>query len=87
MGLQDEGNVTLQVNWLPANTVHKALRDARTNQTLTVFKITFTDSPESTMTFTAFVMGITLSNSVDNVTEASINLRVSGTPVWGGAAA
>ena len=82
MGLQDEGSVTLQMNWLPANTVHTGLRTDRANQTLRSFRITFTDSPASTLTFNAYVLGITISNSVDNVTEASVNLRVSGTPVW-----
>lgn len=78
MGLQDEGQITLSVNYIPSNTVHTTLRTARTNQTLTNFQIIFTGSPIKTWRFTAYVLGLEISNSVDDVTKGSITLRVSG---------
>jgi hypothetical protein len=78
MGLQDEGSITIDMNYIPANAVHAAMRTARANQTLTTFRIKFTDSPNTVWTFTAFVLGFEVSNSVDDVTKASMTLRVSG---------
>jgi len=78
MGLQDEGQISLTVNYIPKNTAHSALRTARANQTLTSFRIVFTDSPQTTWSFSAFVLGLEISNSVDDVTKGTITLRVSG---------
>lgn len=78
MGLQDEGSITLDINYIPQNAVHAALRTDRANQTLSSYRITFTDSPMTTWTFTAYVLGFEVSNGVDDVTKASITLRVSG---------
>jgi len=78
MGLQDEGQISLSMLWLPANTVHNNIRTDRANQTLRTFRITFTDSPQTNWVFTAYVLGIEVSNAVDDVTRATVTLRVSG---------
>ena len=78
MGLQDEGQITLSVNYIPTDTEHALLRADRAAQTITNFQIIFTDSPQTTWRFTAFVLGLEISNSVDDVTKGSITLRVSG---------
>ena len=78
MGLQDEGSITLDMFYIPSNTAHAALRTARANQTLTTFRLIFTGSPTNSWTFDAFVLGFEISNSVDDVTKASVTLRVSG---------
>ncbi len=81
MGLQDEGQITLEMNWIPTNTQHKQLMTDRANQTLRNFKLTYNDYPsgtDTTKTFSAFVMSITESQGVDAVLKASVTLRVSG---------
>ena len=78
MGLQDEGQVTLTLNWIPTNTQHALLRTNRAAQTLTSFEMDFTDSPVTTWSFTAFIQEISISNSVDSLTEGNVTLRVSG---------
>lgn len=78
MGLQDEGQISLTVNYIPTDTSHSALRTRRANQTLTSFRILFTDSPQTTWSFSAFVLGLEISNSVDDVTKGTITLRISG---------
>lgn len=77
-GLQDEGDVTCEFNFIPQNTQHALLRSDRAAQTLRNYRITFTDSPATTWTFLAFVKGLSISNSVDDVTKASLTLRVTG---------
>lgn len=78
MGLQDEGQITLSMAWIPTDTQHDALRTARAGQTLTAFRILFTDSPNTEWMFNAFVLGIEISNSVDEVTRASVTLLLTG---------
>ena len=78
MGLQDEGSITLDIMYIPGNAAHAALRAARAAQALTGFQIAFTDSPITYWQFNGFVLGFEISNSVDDVTKASVTIRVSG---------
>jgi hypothetical protein len=78
MGLQDEGQITLQMMFIPGNTIHAQLRTDKANQTLRPFKLLFTDSPQTTWSFSAYVLGLEISNAVDEVTRATCTLRVSG---------
>lgn len=78
MGLQDEGQISLTMNWIPSNAVHSGLRTDRANQAIRNFKIIFTDSPQTTWSFTAFVLGLETSAGVDDVVKATVTLRVSG---------
>jgi len=78
MGMQDEGSITLDMMFIPANTVHAGLRTDRANRTLRNFQLVFTDSPATTWSFAAYVQGLSVSNEVDGVTTASVTLRISG---------
>lgn len=78
LGLQDEGDITLDINYLPANTQHAAIRTLRGNGNVNNFRISFTDSPVTTWTFAARVKGFSISNAVDGITGASVTLRVTG---------
>ncbi len=78
LGLQDEGDITLDINYIPGNTQHAQLRSDRAAGTSRNYRITFTDSPATTWTFAAYVKGFSISNAVDNITGASVTLRVSG---------
>ena len=79
LGLQDEGDITLDMNYLPSDTQHALLRTLRGTGATNNYRITFTDSPATTWTFAALVKGFSISNAVDNVTGLSVVLRVSGT--------
>jgi hypothetical protein len=84
MGLQDEGQISLSMNWLPTDTIHKQLRTDRAAQTLRNFEMLFGDMPGGTATkwaFSAFILGIEISNAVDDVAKASVTLRLSGVVV------
>lgn len=78
MGLQDEGSITLDMMFIPGNTVHAGLRTDRANRTLRNFQLVFTDSPATTWSFAAYVQGLSVSNDLDAVTTASVTLRISG---------
>lgn len=79
MGLMDEGQVTLELNYLPDNAVHETLRAARAAKTLKSFVITFTDTaPASWFRFNAYVTAFSVSNAVDQVMKASVTLEITG---------
>ena len=78
MGLPDEGQVTLEMNYIPADVQHALLRAKRASQAVVNFRITFTDSPQTLWTFAANVLGFSVDNGVDGVTSASVTLEVSG---------
>ncbi len=78
LGLQDEGDISLDINYIPANTQHALLRARRASGAIGNFRISFTDSPITTWTFAALVKGFSISNAVDGKTAGSVTLRVSG---------
>lgn len=78
MGLPDEGQLSFEINYLPTNTYHAALRTARANQTATPFKIVFPDTGETEWTFTGFVTNFTISLGVNSQVKASVTIEISG---------
>lgn len=78
LGLQEEGDISFDIFYIPANTQHALLRTLRASGANRNFRITFTDSPATTWTFSALVKGFTVSMGVDNVLRASVTLKVSG---------
>ena len=78
MGLADEGQLGFQINYIPANTYHAALRTARDNRTLTNFKMIFPDTGETTWTFTAYVTGFSVSGGVNGAILADVTLEITG---------
>lgn len=80
MGLPDEGQLTFDINYLPDNTYHALLRTNRGAQTLTNFKLVFTDdSPAKTWSFSAYVTGFTVTGGVNAPIRASVTLEITGT--------
>lgn len=82
MGLPDEGQFTLNINWDPDDTVHQALRTARNNRTRVEFQATLTDGTPATATFFGYVLGIVLSGAVDGVIKASVTIEIDGAVTW-----
>ncbi len=79
MGLSDEGQLQLTINYIPDNTVHQALRSDRAARSKVPFKITFTDAtPATTWSFFAYVTGFSVSGAVDGVVEGQVTLEITG---------
>jgi hypothetical protein len=79
VGLKDEGQLSLTINYNPDNTVHAGLRTDRSNRTLRNFQIVFTDgSPATTWSFSAYVSGFSVQGAVDAIVEATVTLEISG---------
>ena len=78
MGLPDEGQLTIDINYDPDNASHIALRNARKSRTRTEFTITLTDSTNTVLTFWGYVLGFALTGAVDQQVKASITVEIDG---------
>jgi len=76
MGLQDEGQLGFNINYIPANAQHAALRAAKASGNPTPFRLTFVDT--TVWTFIGFVTGFTTQGAVDGVVDASVTIEISG---------
>jgi predicted secreted protein len=78
MGLNDEGQLSFTINYIPTNTQHALLRTQRASRELTSFQLVFTDTGNTTWDFSAYVNGFSVSGAVDGVVEAQVTLEISG---------
>lgn len=76
IGLPDNGSLSLDANWMPADAGQVALRTARTARTLESFKITWSDN--TTTTFSGYVMQASRNGGVDAKVDTSFVIRISG---------
>lgn len=82
MGLPNEGQFTIDINYDPDLASHIALRAARAARTRTEFRITYTDTaPATTNSFYGYVLGFQITGTVDDVVKASITIEIDG-PVY-----
>lgn len=80
-GLPDNGSVSCTLMYIPADTQHAQLRSDFNSSTEQArnYRITFTDSPQTTWTFSAYVSQFSISNSLDDKLTANVTLRIKGT--------
>ncbi|MES3097266.1 phage tail tube protein [Sphingomonas aerolata] len=76
MGLPDEGQVSINVIFLPKDVGQLAVRAARGTRAATKFRLTLSDGTK--YDFTAFVLTFERTGSQDDVVQASANLEVTG---------
>lgn len=76
MGLPDEGQWTLNINWEPTDLGQQAAKAARIAREKKSFKATYSD--DSTATFDGYVLNVSSSGSVDGKVNGSITIRIDG---------
>lgn len=77
-GLNDNGQLSFECNFIPTNAQQAALREAKENGTTISVKLIFTDTGATEWTFNAIVINLTPSGAVDGVVKASVTLEISG---------
>jgi predicted secreted protein len=82
MGLKDEGQFSFNANLVPGDVGQTGLRTDRDNRTLRNFKVILTDAGTTTLTFSAYVLGFSISGAVDDKVGSSITLEISGNVTW-----
>lgn len=78
-GLKDEGEISLEINYIPDNTIHARLRSYFSASTTASFRITFTDTaPATTWTFNGIVSGFAVTGGVNAILSATVTIKVTG---------
>lgn len=79
VGLQDEGQLSFTISYVPNDTAHQTLRTFRANRTKADFRIKFNDgSPKTQWDFEGYVLGFAVSGAVDAVIEANVTIEITG---------
>lgn len=81
-GLIDSGEVSFEMNFLPATATQTNVRDDLTNRTLRNFQIIWPDTGNTQVDFAAFVTSVSRSTPLDDRMTASITLKISGVLTW-----
>ena len=76
MGLQDNGNFNMDLNYLPTDPGQVLVRGAKASRAIQDIKLTFSDS--SVATFQGFVTTAPRSGGVDAIVDTSFTIRISG---------
>jgi len=82
MGLPDEGQFTLDINFDPDAASHVELRDARAARTRIEFKINFTDAAPASARFFGYVLGFPVAGAVDQAVKVSVTIEIDGAVIW-----
>lgn len=81
--LNDGGDVTFEINYIPTTTTHNAtgglIRDLK-NKTKRNFQLVFSDSGATTWSIAAFVTKFEPLEPVDGALRANVSLKISGQP-------
>lgn len=79
MGLPDEGQLAFDINYIPSDSQHSALRAARAARDKVNFQLVFTDdSPSTVWSFSAFVTGFSIQGvEVDGTVGAKVTLEIT----------
>lgn len=83
-GLKDGGEVTVGMNFLPADTTQKdasggLLNDFSDNDSHS-YRVSWPDSPAVVWSFTAFITAFEPDLSIDDVVTASVTFKITGKP-------
>lgn len=78
IGLPDEGQLTLNLLYVPGDAVHAGLRADRANRTLRNFRIEFNDDDDTKWSFAAYVSGFQVQGGTGADVEATVTLEISG---------
>lgn len=79
-GLLDGGEVSLELNFVPTDTGHVALRTAFMAKNVGDYQIVFPDTPSTKWSFQALITGFELATPVDDKVTATVTLQITGTP-------
>ncbi len=81
MGLADEGQLSLDISYVPTDAVHQLLLEDRALKRKKNFRITFSNST-SVATFAAYVLGFTVTGGVDQLVASTITLEITDSVAW-----
>lgn len=78
MGLADEGQLNITVQYDPADVQQTRLETLRGTRTLGNFKVLLTDGGPTTFDFSGYVLSFSVDFAVDQVIQGSITIEITG---------
>jgi predicted secreted protein len=81
-GLKDAGEISADLNFLPANATHTGLIADQTARTLRNFQIVWPDTATTTWSFSAYVTNYEPAAPLEDRMTASVSLKISGVPTF-----
>lgn len=81
-GLADGDQVQAELNYRPSNAVHIAVREDSYARVVSNFQMIFPDSADNQVDFSGFVSQLAPKADVGTILMASLNVKVTGEPVW-----
>lgn len=82
IGLRDEGNITIDLNFIATAAMQTKLRDSRAARTESNLSILFNDTGKTAAHMKCFVTGFTIGGSVDNKVTGSVTIEINGPVTW-----
>ena len=82
MGLPDEGQFSINGNYLPDDTGQGFLKTLRAGRTLGSFRVSLSDSPITHITFSGYVLSFQIAAGVDAKLTFSATIEISGEVDW-----
>lgn len=82
LGLRDEGNITLDCNFLATGTVQNKMRDSRSQRTIANIGIGFNDTAKTMAAMECYVSGFSVNAGVDAKLTCAITCEINGPVTW-----
>ncbi|MEW5248915.1 phage tail tube protein [Microbulbifer sp. 2201CG32-9] len=82
-GMKDGSGSTIELNWIPGNAQHDALRTAADNGDIVKFQIQWPDTAQTQVEVPLLVKSFKVSTSTGDKVTASIDVKVAGAATWG----
>lgn len=80
--LVDSGTLNFNVNYLPAGASHTSIVTDMRNRTRRNFKLQFSDSAPTTMSFAGIITGFEIGAELEQALNASVTIKVTSWPTW-----
>lgn len=78
-GLKDEGQIRVDIFYVPGNTVHDAIRTAYSARTAKTIRLTFTDTAPATIwEADVYVTAFQVSAEIDAPLRAQVTFKITG---------
>lgn len=82
VGLRDEGQVSLDINFIATGAVQTKLRESRAARTKGNLGIAFSDTAKTIAKMKCYVSGFSITGSVDNKLAGAVTIEITGPVTW-----
>jgi predicted secreted protein len=81
-GFKDAEDVTLELNWVPSNTVHTFLQTTAAAGTVVDWKTSLPGTGDKVCSYSGYIQSLVITANTGEALRATLVIKVSGEPVW-----